>query len=51
MDTKSHSMGPHTPADDPNPLPHPAELALWQRRDPIDRMRRATPRDELDATR
>lgn len=36
----TYRMGPHTTADDPTRYRAAAELELWQRRDPLDRMRR-----------
>ncbi|WP_067549439.1 pyruvate dehydrogenase (acetyl-transferring) E1 component subunit alpha [Nocardia crassostreae] len=43
----TYRMGPHTTADDPTRYRAPAELELWQRRDPIDRMRRLLEREGL----
>ncbi|UGT39438.1 pyruvate dehydrogenase (acetyl-transferring) E1 component subunit alpha [Nocardia yamanashiensis] len=43
----TYRMGPHTTADDPTRYRTAAELELWQRRDPIDRIRRLLEREEL----
>ncbi|MFI5777441.1 pyruvate dehydrogenase (acetyl-transferring) E1 component subunit alpha [Nocardia sp. NPDC051570] len=43
----TYRMGPHTTADDPTRYRASAELELWQRRDPIDRMRRLLEREDL----
>ncbi|WP_433592966.1 pyruvate dehydrogenase (acetyl-transferring) E1 component subunit alpha [Nocardia sp. CA-145437] len=43
----TYRMGPHTTADDPTRYRTAAELELWQRRDPIDRMRRLLEREDL----
>ncbi|MQY30018.1 pyruvate dehydrogenase (acetyl-transferring) E1 component subunit alpha [Nocardia aurantia] len=41
----TYRMGPHTTADDPTRYRTAAELELWRRRDPIDRMRRLLERE------
>ncbi|WP_026344148.1 pyruvate dehydrogenase (acetyl-transferring) E1 component subunit alpha [Nocardia sp. BMG111209] len=41
----TYRMGPHTTADDPTRYRAAAELELWRRRDPIDRMRRLLERE------
>ncbi|MEV5651524.1 pyruvate dehydrogenase (acetyl-transferring) E1 component subunit alpha [Nocardia sp. NPDC052254] len=43
----TYRMGPHTTADDPTRYRSAAETELWQRRDPIDRMRRLLEREDL----
>ncbi|RDI64239.1 pyruvate dehydrogenase (acetyl-transferring) E1 component subunit alpha [Nocardia pseudobrasiliensis] len=43
----TYRMGPHTTADDPTRYRASAELELWQRRDPIERMRRLLEREDL----
>lgn len=43
----TYRMGPHTTADDPTRYRDAAELAQWQARDPIDRMRRLLEREGL----
>jgi pyruvate dehydrogenase E1 component alpha subunit len=43
----TYRMGPHTTADDPSRYRTTAELELWQRRDPIDRIRRLLEREGL----
>ncbi|MCX4097325.1 pyruvate dehydrogenase (acetyl-transferring) E1 component subunit alpha [Nocardia sp. alder85J] len=43
----TYRMGPHTTADDPARYRTAAELELWRRRDPIDRMRRLLEREQL----
>ncbi|MBF6334070.1 pyruvate dehydrogenase (acetyl-transferring) E1 component subunit alpha [Nocardia transvalensis] len=43
----TYRMGPHTTADDPTRYRDAAELELWQRRDPIARMRRLLEREGL----
>ncbi|WP_405133318.1 pyruvate dehydrogenase (acetyl-transferring) E1 component subunit alpha [Nocardia sp. NBC_01388] len=43
----TYRMGPHTTADDPTRYRDAAELELWQRRDPIDRLRRLLERERL----
>jgi 2-oxoisovalerate dehydrogenase E1 component alpha subunit len=43
----TYRMGPHTTADDPTRYRTAAELELWRRRDPIDRMRRLLEREQL----
>ncbi|WP_067702234.1 pyruvate dehydrogenase (acetyl-transferring) E1 component subunit alpha [Nocardia jejuensis] len=43
----TYRMGPHTTADDPTRYRTAAELELWQRRDPIDRIRRLLEREGL----
>ncbi|SUA77212.1 Pyruvate dehydrogenase E1 component subunit alpha [Nocardia otitidiscaviarum] len=43
----TYRMGPHTTADDPTRYRTSAELELWQRRDPIDRLRRLLEREGL----
>ncbi|WP_459956246.1 pyruvate dehydrogenase (acetyl-transferring) E1 component subunit alpha [Nocardia sp. IFM 10818] len=43
----TYRMGPHTTADDPTRYRTAAELELWQRRDPIDRLRRLLEREGL----
>ncbi|APB01278.1 pyruvate dehydrogenase (acetyl-transferring) E1 component subunit alpha [Nocardia seriolae] len=43
----TYRMGPHTTADDPTRYRTDAELELWRRRDPIDRLRRLLEREHL----
>ncbi|MQY23398.1 pyruvate dehydrogenase (acetyl-transferring) E1 component subunit alpha [Nocardia macrotermitis] len=43
----TYRMGPHTTADDPTRYRSAAETELWQRRDPIDRIRRLLEREDL----
>lgn len=43
----TYRMGPHTTADDPTRYRTAAELELWQRRDPIDRMKLLLERESL----
>ncbi|WP_280274752.1 pyruvate dehydrogenase (acetyl-transferring) E1 component subunit alpha [Nocardia wallacei] len=43
----TYRMGPHTTADDPSRYRSAAETELWQRRDPIDRIRRLLEREGL----
>ncbi|ATL71573.1 pyruvate dehydrogenase (acetyl-transferring) E1 component subunit alpha [Nocardia terpenica] len=43
----TYRMGPHTTADDPTRYRSAAELEMWQRRDPIERMRRLLEREDL----
>ncbi|MCM6777826.1 pyruvate dehydrogenase (acetyl-transferring) E1 component subunit alpha [Nocardia sp. CDC159] len=43
----TYRMGPHTTADDPTRYRTAAELELWQRRDPIARVRRLLEREDL----
>ncbi|NUS45375.1 MAG: pyruvate dehydrogenase (acetyl-transferring) E1 component subunit alpha [Mycobacteriaceae bacterium] len=43
----TYRIGPHTTADDPTRYREPAELAQWQARDPIDRLRRLLEREGL----
>ncbi|WP_327143963.1 pyruvate dehydrogenase (acetyl-transferring) E1 component subunit alpha [Nocardia sp. NBC_01327] len=43
----TYRMGPHTTADDPTRYRDAAELELWQRRDPIDRLHRLLEREGL----
>ncbi|WP_280320356.1 pyruvate dehydrogenase (acetyl-transferring) E1 component subunit alpha [Nocardia wallacei] len=43
----TYRMGPHTTADDPSRYRSAAETELWQRRDPIDRIRRLLEREDL----
>ncbi|WP_405489684.1 pyruvate dehydrogenase (acetyl-transferring) E1 component subunit alpha [Nocardia sp. NBC_00511] len=43
----TYRMGPHTTADDPTRYRTAAELELWRRRDPIDRLRRLLTREDL----
>ncbi|RDI42141.1 pyruvate dehydrogenase (acetyl-transferring) E1 component subunit alpha [Nocardia mexicana] len=43
----TYRMGPHTTADDPTRYRSAAENEVWQRRDPIDRMRRLLEREDL----
>ncbi|MFF0491082.1 pyruvate dehydrogenase (acetyl-transferring) E1 component subunit alpha [Nocardia sp. NPDC004068] len=43
----TYRMGPHTTADDPTRYRTAAETEVWQRRDPIDRMRRLLERQGL----
>ncbi|MFI1915312.1 pyruvate dehydrogenase (acetyl-transferring) E1 component subunit alpha [Nocardia sp. NPDC020380] len=43
----TYRMGPHTTADDPTRYREPAELELWRRRDPIDRLRRLLEREGM----
>ena len=39
IEAVTYRMGPHTTADDPTRYRDAAEVAAWQRRDPIDRFR------------
>ena len=43
----TYRMGPHTTSDDPTRYRSSAETEVWQRRDPIDRMRRLLEREGL----
>ncbi|MGX1806590.1 pyruvate dehydrogenase (acetyl-transferring) E1 component subunit alpha [Nocardia sp. NPDC055321] len=43
----TYRMGPHTTADDPTRYRAAAEIELWRRRDPIDRLRRLLEREGL----
>ncbi|WP_280386845.1 pyruvate dehydrogenase (acetyl-transferring) E1 component subunit alpha [Nocardia wallacei] len=43
----TYRMGPHTTADDPTRYRSAAENEVWQRRDPIDRMKRLLEREDL----
>jgi pyruvate dehydrogenase E1 component alpha subunit len=40
IEARTYRMGPHTNADDPTRYVDPAERALWEARDPIDRVQR-----------
>ncbi|MEV0298204.1 pyruvate dehydrogenase (acetyl-transferring) E1 component subunit alpha [Nocardia sp. NPDC050710] len=47
IEALTYRMGPHTTADDPTRYRSAAETEQWQRRDPIDRMRRLLEREAL----
>jgi pyruvate dehydrogenase E1 component alpha subunit len=40
IEARTYRMGPHTTADDPTRYVDPADRAVWEGRDPIDRVRR-----------
>ncbi len=47
IEAVTYRMGPHTTADDPTRYREAAELEMWQRRDPIDRLHRLLVREQL----
>ena len=40
IEARTYRMGPHTTADDPTRYVDPAERAVWEARDPVDRVQR-----------